>query len=71
MEIKKCPKCGASAFYVTVHVTQDWEVDGRGSFINTIDDCVEITHRPDDNDMWECVVCGHSAPGRDFNVQEE
>jgi ribosomal protein S27AE len=68
MQRKKCPKCGAGVFYVSAHVIQDWEVDEYGNFINTIDDCVEVTHHPDDNDLWECVKCGCNAPGRDFNV---
>ena len=70
MQKKKCPKCGSGIFYVTAHVTQDWEVDEYGNFINVVDDCVEVTHHADDDDMWECVTCGHNAPGRDFNCLE-
>ena len=36
--MKRCPKCGASTFYVTAHVTQDWKVDEHGDFIECVDD---------------------------------
>lgn len=49
--MKKCPKCGAETFYVTAHVTQDWMVDGNEEYLGTIDDCVEVTHHPDDMDF--------------------
>lgn len=68
MQKKKCPKCGAGMFCVTAHVVQGWKVDEYGEFIETIDDCVEVAHFPDDDDLWECIVCGHNAPGEDFNV---
>ena len=70
MRRKMCPKCGFGVFIVTVHVTQDWEVDEYGGWINTIDNCAEVTHHADDDDMWVCVKCGHNAPGRDFNIKE-
>lgn len=64
---KRCPKCGSQVFSVTAHVTQDWEVDQDGDFLRCTNECVETTHRPDDDDIWTCAKCGHEAPGKDFN----
>lgn len=50
--MKRCPKCGADSFFVTVHVAQDWCVDGDGEFLECANDCIEITHKPDDDDIW-------------------
>lgn len=66
--MKRCPKCGAMSFYVTAHVTQDWVVDENGDWIRTEDDCVEVTHFPNDDDVWDCANCGFSAAGKEFNV---
>ena len=66
--MKRCPKCGAMSFYVAAHVTQDWVVDKNGDWIRTKDDCVEVTHFPDDDDVWDCAICGFSAAGKEFNV---
>jgi len=67
--MKKCPRCGAMSFCVTAHVTQDWVVDENGDFLRCIDDCLEVTHFPDDDDIWDCNNCGYSAPGKVFNVK--
>lgn len=68
--MKKCPNCGSHRFVVTAHVTQSWEVDGNGMFINSIEDCIDVVHKPDDDDIWECYECGHEAAGSEFNVKE-
>lgn len=68
--MKRCPKCGAMSFCVTAHVTQDWVVDENGSFISSNNDCLEVTHFPDDDDIWDCNNCGFSAEGRAFNIKE-
>lgn len=64
---KKCPRCGNDTFEVTGHITQDWLVDSKGDFISVTTDCIDVTHRPDDDDIWSCFKCGHSAPGKEFN----
>lgn len=64
---KHCPKCGNTVFHVTAHVTQTWEVDEDGDFIRSISNCDDVTHRPDDQDIWTCAKCGHDAPGSEFN----
>ena len=69
--MKKCPKCGHSKFYVTAHVTQDWLVDENENHLETQNECVEITHKPDDEDVWVCEECGYDASGKEFNIKEE
>ena len=66
--MKMCPVCGGKRFVVTAHVTQDWVVDGNENYLKTIEDCVDITHRPDNEDIWECYECGYSASGSEFEV---
>ena len=67
-KIHVCPKCGAKAFSVTAHVTQDWVVDENGDFIKCENDCVEVTHRPDDEDVWSCYNCDWSGAGQEAVV---
>lgn len=67
---KRCPMCGHDLFVVSAHVVQDWVVDDTGDFVSVSADCVEVTHRPDDSDIWECEHCGFSAEGTAFNVKE-
>ncbi len=67
--MKRCPRCGSMSFCATAHVTQDWVVDENGNFISCNDDCLEVIHFPDDNDIWDCNNCGYSAPGKTFNVK--
>lgn len=56
-----CPnRCGAN-FEVTAHVTQDWEVDAEGNFEKALNQCVEVTHGPQEDDCWECSRCGAEA----------
>lgn len=56
-----CPNhCGAN-FEVTAHVTQDWQVDAEGNFEKALNQCVEVTHGPQDSDCWECSKCGAEA----------
>ena len=68
--MKRCPNCGSRRFVVVAHVAQSWEVDGDGMFVNSIEDCIDVVHRPDDDDIWECYECGHEAAGSEFNVKE-
>lgn len=66
--MKRCPKCGGEQFYVSAHVVQDWTVDANGDFIKVNNDCIEVTHFPDDEDVWDCAKCGYSASGQEFNI---
>lgn len=65
---KKCPKCESESFNVSAHVVQEWKVDHNGTFMGVVDDCLEVTHYPDDEDVWDCENCGYSATGEKFNV---
>ena len=69
--MKRCPMCGHDLFVVTAHVTQDWVVDAAGDFVAVSADCIDVTHRPDDEDIWECESCRFSDAGKAFNVKED
>lgn len=68
---KKCPKCGGEKFLVSPHVVQDWIVDKDGEFIECREECVEVSHKPDDTDLWECCSCGYTTAGAEFNVDRK
>ena len=67
--MKRCPKCGCETFYVTAHVIQDWKVGSDGEFIDVVEDCVDVTHFPDDYDIWSCTKCGYEDNGTIFNIK--
>ncbi len=69
--MKKCPNCGSEEFFVTAHVTQDWLVDKHGEFMQVENECVEVTHQPKDDDIWQCADCGYDAAGEKFEVEDE
>ena len=48
-------------FSVTAHVAQDWEVDESGTFVAELDSMLEVTHYPDQDDLFECLECGTTA----------
>ena len=50
-EIMRCPKCGGKSFCATAHVTQDWELDETGTFVKSLNDCIEVTHFPGMDDL--------------------
>ncbi len=64
----RCPVCGAECFEVTAHVTQDWKIDCNGSYMESMDECVEVTHYPDEDDIWSCANCEFYAAGSMFRV---
>ena len=64
---KMCPKCGSRRFYVGAHVTQEWKVNEHGDFLECTEDCVQVTHYPNDSDLWQCANCDYEAEGRKFN----
>lgn len=68
--MKRCPKCGNNRFFVSAHVVQEWVVDENGMYDRMSEDCVEVIHFPDDDDIWECRKCRYSAEGRVFEVKE-
>lgn len=56
-----CPQCGGTEFTTVAHVTQTWKVDAYGNFIETVTECDEVTHDPDDGNAWFCAECGSEA----------
>ena len=56
-----CPNCGGKKFVTTAHVMQDWIVDENGDFVSVFDNCLEVTHDPDDDNIWTCLKCGCEA----------
>ena len=67
----RCPVCGAECFEVTAHVTQDWKIDCSGTFLEALDECVEVTHYPEETDIWNCANCAFSAVGKSFLVNSQ
>ena len=67
----RCPQCGAEAFLVTAHVTQDWKIDSHNNFLECINDCVEVTHQPDEEDLWYCANCEYNGPGYAFRIDRQ
>ena len=67
MTAKQCPKCGGLKFSASAHVVQTWKLDCIGKYDKTIEDCTDVTHRPDNDDLWHCQECGYEAPGKQFD----
>ena len=53
-----CPVCGGTEFITIAHITQTWVVDQEGNFLSAVSDCDEVTHEPDDGNIWTCTQCG-------------
>lgn len=70
-EVLRCPKCGGKEFFASAHVVQDWELDAYGNFSKCVDDCIEVTHHPDREDVWDCKTCGYSGAGETFITTKE
>lgn len=51
-------------------ITQDWELNEFGTFQKILDDCLEVTHEPDRDDVWDCAKCGYSGAGSEFVVSQ-
>lgn len=66
--MKKCPKCGYNEFKVNAHTVETWLVDEDGDYITTTNSCVEVSHYPNDDDLWECAKCGYQDAGKKFEV---
>ena len=68
--MRVCPHCGGKRFIATGHVVQEWILDECGLCIEVKDDCICVTHEPDDQDLWQCYECGYEAAGKEFYVDE-
>lgn len=67
---KYCPKCGCGRFYVTAIVAQRWMMDSDGDVMDVVTDCEEVSHKPNDTDIWQCADCGYRAVGEEFNTDD-
>lgn len=67
----RCPKCGNTTFMATAHVTQDWKLDENGQFLECVNNCIETTHYPNEDDVWDCEKCGYSDSGDAFRQTED
>ncbi len=58
-----CPKDSThKQFSATAHVTEDWKVNAKGIFLETMDSCDSQTiHAPDADDLYTCISCGAEA----------
>ena len=62
------PVCRAKIFEFRAHVSPDWKIDCNGTFLEALNECVEVTHYPDEMDIWNCSNCDFSAEGKSFLV---
>lgn len=67
----RCPICGGTNFIVSAHVVQTWKVDEDGDFIEEVTSCDEITHAPNNYDIWACAnqSCTWSGAGSEALIQ--
>ena len=57
-----CPCYAEHKEFITkAYVVQDWKVDNKGNWIETINDATETTTGPDIDNVWTCSVCGAEA----------
>jgi len=63
--MKACPKNpDHKTFTTTAVVCQDWLVDGEGNFIEVREECSQVYHHPQPDNIWECDECGEEAEDR-------
>ena len=53
-----CPNGCNTNFTTTGHIMQEWEVDCKGNFVSVTDECLQMTHGADFDNIWTCIVCG-------------
>ena len=60
-KIAVCPNNPAHHHFITTaHEAHTWEVDEDGDFIKDLG-CDEVTHQPDEGNIWTCTECGADA----------
>ena len=60
-----CPKDpDHKIFITTAHVMEEWLVDEKGNWIETLSS-LETTHAPDFDNIWTCGICGTEAKKED------
>ena len=68
-KIMICPHCGGKEFIVSAHIAQDWIVDEKGNFLSVSEECTDVIHYPDLEDIWQCTSCGAEVTGSDLQFQ--
>lgn len=54
-----CKNCGGKdGFVSTAHITEEWLCDEDGHFVEVMPTDNEVTHEPDEYDLWTCHGCG-------------
>lgn len=53
-----CPNGCNANFITSAHVMQEWEVNAFGEFQEVVSDCLQVTHPPDQCNLWICSICG-------------
>lgn len=53
-----CPNGCNSHFTTTGHIMQEWEVDCQGHYIQVTEECLQVTHDADFDNVWICTSCG-------------
>ena len=48
-------------FLTTAHVMQEWVVDESGYFVDVSVECLEFSHGPDSDNVWQCYDCEHEG----------
>lgn len=67
--MKRCPMCGNQTFHANAHVVQGWLVDSDGACVAVSEECVEVAHSPEDDDLWTCAKCRYDDLGAAFEVK--
>jgi hypothetical protein len=58
----RCPNNKDHKEFITVaHVMQDWKVDEHGEFIAVVEECSQVSFKPDSGNIWTCAICGAEA----------
>jgi len=59
--LAECPHNPEHRSFITVaHVSEDWKVDERGNWIETLE-TLETVAKPDPGNEWVCFTCGAVA----------
>lgn len=48
-------------FETVAHVMQSWKVDREGEHIDTLDDSLQTSFKPDPGNTWTCLHCDTEA----------
>ena len=46
-------------------------VDRDGYYISTTEECVDVAHKPDNDDLWTCIKCHYEDTGSAFEIVDK